>query len=83
MPNLDFWNYILSPGFLITFGLTAGTFVPLLWSLWITWEENKYKEDALREQVRQEKAARKAARRERYLRSRRRVSASAQTSAGD
>lgn len=51
MPFLDL-DYVLSPVFLLTFGLTLGTFVPLLWSLWITWQENKHKERELIEEQR-------------------------------
>lgn len=35
-----FWNTVLDPFFLITFGLVALAFAPLLISIWLTWEEN-------------------------------------------
>lgn len=46
MPYQDFWGYILSLPFLITFGLVLLPFVPLALSVWITWNENgkKYAE---------------------------------------
>jgi hypothetical protein len=40
-PNFfDFWDIVLSPGFLITFALAAAPFLMLLYSLWGTWQEN-------------------------------------------
>lgn len=65
MPNMDFWEYILNPGFIIMFGLSASMFLPLLWSVWRTWQDNEHKEVALKEQVRAERRARLAARRAR------------------
>lgn len=41
--NTDFWDIVLNPVFLIMFGLTAGTFLPLLWSVFVTWIENEDK----------------------------------------
>jgi hypothetical protein len=39
----DFWELILSPGFLIGFGLTAAPLAVLAYSVWGTWEENGVK----------------------------------------
>jgi hypothetical protein len=36
-----FWETVLSPVFLITTGLVVGAFAPLLWSVWVTWQENR------------------------------------------
>jgi len=36
----DFWEIVLNPIFLVMFGLTAGTFAPIAWSVWVTWQEN-------------------------------------------
>lgn len=35
------WDYALSPAFLITFGLVLAFFLPLLYSVWVTWQENE------------------------------------------
>lgn len=70
MPFYDFWDYILSPGFLFGFGLTAATFLPIAWSLWRTWEDNRHKEQNL---IRAERRAR----RQRWAARRRRVSSQA------
>ncbi len=40
MPYINFWDYILSPTFLITFGLVGAGFLPLLWGLYVTWRDN-------------------------------------------
>jgi len=37
----DFWEIVLDLPFLIMFGLTAGTFAPVAWSVFVTWQENK------------------------------------------
>lgn len=37
----DFWEVMLDPVFLIMFGLSAIGFLPLLYSVWRTWEDNK------------------------------------------
>jgi hypothetical protein len=40
-PNFfNFWDIVLSPGFLITAALAAAPFAMLLYSLWGTWQEN-------------------------------------------
>lgn len=36
-----FWDTVLNPVFLITTGLVLGAFGPLLWSIVVTWGENK------------------------------------------
>jgi hypothetical protein len=36
----DFLDIVLNFTFLVMFGLTLATFVPLLLSVWATWEEN-------------------------------------------
>lgn len=38
---VNFWDYVLNPVFLFTFGLVLLFFAPLAWSVWITWQENK------------------------------------------
>jgi hypothetical protein len=38
-----FWEIVLNPLFLITFGLAAAPFAFLLYSVWGTWEENGIK----------------------------------------
>lgn len=35
----NFWDYVLNPVFLVTFGLVAAFFVPMLWSMWVTWNQ--------------------------------------------
>lgn len=40
MPYQNFLDYALSPVFLIMFGLTLATFLPLLYSVWVTWRDN-------------------------------------------
>lgn len=40
----EFWDIVLSPIFLITFGLVAAAFLPLLLSVWVTWQENNENE---------------------------------------
>lgn len=40
MPGRDLWTYMLSAEFLIPFGIVLAFFLPLLWSVWITWKEN-------------------------------------------
>ncbi len=38
-PNsINFWDYYLDPVFLITAGLVLAFFLPLLLSLWLTWQ---------------------------------------------
>lgn len=64
MPEFNYWDYVLSPGFLIPFALVLGGFVPLLYSIYVTWQENKHKERKLNAEVRAERAER-AARRQR------------------
>lgn len=36
----NFWDTVLNPVFLITFGLVMAAFVPLLLSVWSTWLAN-------------------------------------------
>lgn len=36
----EFWDMILNPVFVITFGLVMAAFVPLLISVYVTWKEN-------------------------------------------
>ena len=60
MPHMDFWSYVTSPGFLIMFGLTLGTFAPIAYSVYVTWDENKYKVEQLREEKRQMRRQRRA-----------------------
>lgn len=33
----EFWDIVLSPVFLVTFGLVLAPFLPVLWSVWTTW----------------------------------------------
>lgn len=40
MPFQDFWGYVLSLPFLVTFGLVLVGFLPLALSVWVTWQEN-------------------------------------------
>jgi hypothetical protein len=41
-PDFIEWSeYLLDPVFLITTGLVVLTFAPLLWSVWVTWQENE------------------------------------------
>lgn len=35
---IDFWEYVLSPVFLIPMGLVVLAFLPLLLSVWSTWQ---------------------------------------------
>lgn len=37
---VDFWDLMLSPTFLITFGLVLAGFLPMLWSIWETYVNN-------------------------------------------
>jgi hypothetical protein len=37
----DFLDIVLSPIFLITFGLVMAAFLPLLYSVWVTWRDNR------------------------------------------
>lgn len=37
----EFWDIILNPTFVIMFGLVALPFLPLLWSVYVTWKENQ------------------------------------------
>lgn len=60
MPDYNFWQYITSLQFLVPTGLVLAGFLPLVWSIWRTWEENAYKVKALREQEREERRARRA-----------------------
>ena len=62
MPELNFFEYILDPIFLIPFAITAGFFAPLGWSVLVTWLKNGHKVKALQEQ---EKARRRARRQRR------------------
>lgn len=41
MMFVNFWDYVLSPPFLITFGLVALFFAPLGYSVWVTWRDNQ------------------------------------------
>jgi hypothetical protein len=36
----EFWDIVLNPIFVITFGLVMAAFVPLLLSIYVTWKEN-------------------------------------------
>ena len=63
MPNQDFWQYIVSPLFIIPFALSAIGFLGLLLSVWTTWESNKHKAVKLRENQRRARAERRAQRR--------------------
>ncbi|NJL94526.1 MAG: hypothetical protein HC915_12790 [Anaerolineae bacterium] len=36
----DFWDIVLNPVFLVTFGLVMAAFVPLGLSVLVTWQEN-------------------------------------------
>ena len=63
MPEYNFWSYVLSPGFLITFGLVMAWFAPLAYSIWRTWEENKHKEERLKEFVRENRRQERSRRR--------------------
>jgi hypothetical protein len=66
MPEYDFFSYVLSPAFLIMAGLTFATFVPVLWSIWVTWRDNGHKVEALKERQRAERAEERARRRARF-----------------
>jgi hypothetical protein len=38
-PNsVSFWDYFLDPVFLVTAGLVLAFFLPMLLSIWLTWE---------------------------------------------
>lgn len=38
-PNaVNFFDYVLNPVFLITIGLVLAFFLPMLLSMWLTWE---------------------------------------------
>ena len=65
MPSYEFFDYVLSPGFLIMFGLVAAAFAPLGYSVLKTWTDNKYKVDQLNEQQREARQRRIVARRAR------------------
>lgn len=58
MAHYDFWDYVLRPTFLFTFLLTLGTFAPIAWSIFITWQENKDKERRLLAEQRRQRRAR-------------------------
>lgn len=45
MMFVEFWDYVLDPIFLITFGLTGAFFLPMVWSIWVTWRDNTAEED--------------------------------------
>ena len=34
----EFWDIVLSPVFLFTFALVLAPFLPVLWSVWTTWQ---------------------------------------------
>jgi hypothetical protein len=36
----EFWDIVLNPAFAVTFGLVLAGFLPLLYSVWMTWTEN-------------------------------------------
>ena len=60
MPDYNFWQYITSLQFLVPAGLVLAGFLPLVWSIWRTWEENAYKVKALQEREREARRARRA-----------------------
>lgn len=35
---VSFWDYVLNPVFLVTMGLVLAAFLPLLLSVWLTWQ---------------------------------------------
>lgn len=37
----DLWEVVLNPVFLITVGLVGLPFLILLYSVWVTWQENR------------------------------------------
>ncbi len=37
---VNFWDYVLSLNFLITMGLVLAFFLPVLLSVWLTWQSN-------------------------------------------
>jgi hypothetical protein len=43
---LDTWEILTNPVFLIMFGLSAAPFLPLLYSVWVTWRDNTEREKA-------------------------------------
>lgn len=49
--EFSFWQTVTSFGFIVTFSIVAGAFLPLLYSLYVTWENNK--EDVVYEVVEQ------------------------------
>ncbi|NDJ62590.1 MAG: hypothetical protein GYB67_15790 [Chloroflexi bacterium] len=59
MPNLTL-DYALSPQFLIATGLVLAGFLPIVWSLWRTWQDNRHKERTL---IAEQRAARRQRRR--------------------
>lgn len=36
--TFDLWEYVLNPVFLLTTGVVLAGFVPMLYSIWRTWE---------------------------------------------
>ncbi|MCU0511913.1 MAG: hypothetical protein MUE40_05005 [Anaerolineae bacterium] len=62
MPEYNFWEYVLSPGFLIPFGLVLAGFLPVAYSVFVTWQDNGAKEARLLEKVRAERRRRWEAR---------------------
>lgn len=59
MPNYDFFSYVLSPGFLIPMALVLAAFLPLAYSVYVTWEENKHKAHNLQQRIREERRSRR------------------------
>lgn len=37
----EFWDIVLNPTFLITFGLVMAAFLPVALSVWVTWDDNR------------------------------------------
>ncbi|MEL6525787.1 MAG: hypothetical protein AAFQ07_08770 [Chloroflexota bacterium] len=67
MPEYNFFQYVLSPQFLITTGILLIPFALLGWSVLKTWLDNDVKVAALEAEERQRMAELRAARRARAI----------------
>lgn len=67
MPEYNFFQYVLSPGFLITTAFLLIPFALLGWSVLKTWLDNGSKVEALKAAERQKMREMRAARRARAI----------------
>lgn len=61
MVEIEFWDYILNLRFLVGFGIVGAAFLPLLYSIWLTWQNNAHKERAVVREARRLRRLRRRA----------------------